>query len=175
MPTYSFTLTVQTDPTDYADELYEAGLDDSAIEGGPHGHYINVDRDAPSLWEAITTAVSEVHTTPVRVTHVLADQLVTGADIAELLGCGRQYVTRLAGRDDFPTAHLRVGSRVVLYRESEVLAWAYRTGRLPSAPTTPTAQELKLIDGLNAGLAWRDTLQATDRRTAKVLKSLATA
>lgn len=176
MPTYSFTLTVDRDPTDYTVELYDAGLDDGALEGGPTGdQYVHVDRDAPSLWEAITTAISEVHTTPVRVTHILADELITGADIADLLGCGRQYVTRLAAREDFPAAHLRVGSRVVLYRESEIRAWAFRTGRLTDEPVTPSAGELQLIDGLNAGLAWRDALQGADRRTAKVLKVLAAA
>ena len=56
-------------------------------------------------------------------------ELVGAAEIAELLGgLSRQRVSQLTAADDFPSPlqKLRMGA---VWRYSDVLAWAERTGR----------------------------------------------
>jgi predicted DNA-binding transcriptional regulator AlpA len=172
---YTFSLRLDRDPNEFANALYEAGLDDAGISSGPDGHVADFDRDAASFWEAVTSAVADVQRTPVRVAEVTADVHLTGADIADLLGVSRQHVTRLVASDGFPPPVQRVGSRVVLYSRLEVLAWAHRTGRLDEEPAAPTTRELEYLAALNAALAWRRASPALDPRSRSTVERRAAA
>jgi predicted DNA-binding transcriptional regulator AlpA len=63
-------------------------------------------------------------------------QLMTKADIAELLGVSRERVSQLAARGDFPTSLGQVGKSLVWSRgavERWAEQWVRRSGRPPRA------------------------------------------
>jgi hypothetical protein len=76
------------------DALYEAGCSDAAFEVGPLGALADFSREAPSLVEAIASAVRDIEKVPgLRAVGVQCDNMVTLLDIAE-----RAYVSREAVR-----------------------------------------------------------------------------
>src|SRR6266851_705408 len=94
MTTYEFTLRLNREVTDTEVEaLYEAGCDDAAVETGPLGARIDFDREAPSLAEAIASAVRDIEKVPgLRAIGVVCDNMVTLRDIAERSGVDREAV-----------------------------------------------------------------------------------
>lgn len=179
---YEFTLTLDRDPNQLADELYEAGLDDATIgtDGPEHRPIASFVRDAASFWDAVTSAVADVQKTPVRVLAVEGDRLLTGVDISEEISMSRQHVDRLRSHPDFPDPVQRVGPRVVLYSRNAVLAWAWATDRLPKGPdgvsvepAIPSRRELVLVEALNAALAWRARAPQLDAQSRKRVEALA--
>lgn len=84
METWNFQLRLNRTPTDdEIDVLYEAGLDDAAISGTT----IDVDREAGSLLEAITSALLQIRTVPgLHAIGLLDDDAVTLTDAAQRLG-----------------------------------------------------------------------------------------
>ena len=74
MTTHSFILRLDRDPNPYADELYEAGLDDATIGSAAGGEGVAYfDREAPTWDEAVILAIADVHKTAVRVIGLDAD------------------------------------------------------------------------------------------------------
>jgi len=101
MDTHNFML-ILDGPIDEAtsDLLYEAGLDDAAITAFDGHPALDVDREAPTLLHAITSAVT--HADPgadIHVVRVQGEELVSQADIAERTGCSRQAVNHWINRD----------------------------------------------------------------------------
>jgi len=86
LATYEFVLKLNREVTnDEIEALYEAGLDDAAVETGPLGALADFSREAPSLAEAIASAVRDVDKVPgLRAVGVECDNMVAAADIADL-------------------------------------------------------------------------------------------
>ena len=62
-----------------------AGLDDASIETGPIGGLADFSREAPSLAEAIASAVRDIDKVPgLRAVGVQCDNMVTATDIASM-------------------------------------------------------------------------------------------
>lgn len=133
MPEHNFTLILNLtngEVDDYADALYDAGCDDGMvgeIDGTP---YVEFDREAPTLADAILSAIRDVESVDgLRVLHVEPDDLVTAAEIAERLGRTRESVRLLAtgkrGGGSFPrpVSHIRT-PRGRLWRWSDVKRWS---------------------------------------------------
>jgi hypothetical protein len=83
METWNFQLRLNRIPTDdEIDTLYEAGLDDAAISGA----VVDVDREADSLLEAITSALVQIRSvSDLRAIGMLDDDAVTLSDAAQRL------------------------------------------------------------------------------------------
>jgi len=65
MTSHEFTLKMNREVTDDEIEaLYEAGCDDAGIETGPLGTIIDFTRTAPSLAEALVSAVRDIEKVP---------------------------------------------------------------------------------------------------------------
>lgn len=130
MSEYSFTLVIDGVLDDETlDELFEAGCDDATFGAVDGAHYADFDREAPSLGEALSSAIADVESVPgLRVRRVEPDDLVTMSEIAERLDRSRESVRLLIagerGSGDFPApvSHLRRRNR--LWRWSDVAAWA---------------------------------------------------
>ncbi|MFT4035902.1 MAG: hypothetical protein QM679_10055 [Patulibacter sp.] len=172
---YEFHLELDGDPDPHLDALFNAELDDGTfgthVDGTGDADF---HRDAPSFWDAVVSAIDAIESsTPLHVTSVDADQLLTGADVAEELGVSRQHLTRIAKSDGFPAPVQRIGPRVVLYSRNAVLAWAWTAGRLATEPATPTARELDALGSLNAALAWRAGRERLDRRSRAYVERIA--
>ena len=131
MPSYEFTLIVegpdlQTDAR--IDALYEAGCDD-ALVGRSHGvQYLDFDREAPSLDDAVLSAIANVESIDgVEVVRIAGAGLVSMADIAATTGRTRESVRLLVegerGGGSFPAPVNDPRSRYRLWRSSEVRRW----------------------------------------------------
>lgn len=109
MASYEFALKLNREVTDdEIDALYEAGCDDAGIETGTLGAVAYFSREAPSLAEAIASAVRDIDKVPgLRAVGVQCDNVVTMLDIAKRAGVSREAVRLWAaghrGPGSFPS------------------------------------------------------------------------
>jgi hypothetical protein len=183
MPVHSFTLILGTDPsqleTALPDALFEAGCDDALLGVADGIVYLDFDREAPSLREALSSAIRQVESANVRVRRIEPQELVTLSEVARRTQRSPESVRLLAegkrGKGDFPrpVRGLREGPRLWLW--VEVAAWFAQYAQevlqyLPPRQQQPekleaarqeldrSLQELekaRLISAFNAALALR--------------------
>ena len=131
MPNYEFTLIVEG-PDLQADEridaLYESGCDD-ALVGRSHGvQYLDFEREAPTLEDAILSAIANVESVgDVEVVRIAGAGLVSMADMATRTGRTRESIRLLVegerGPGLFPAPVNDPRSRYRLWRSSDVTRW----------------------------------------------------
>ena len=169
METYKFRLVV-TEPIDdeIANRLFEAGAEDSVAESGPKGHSIGFDREAPSLEEAVLTAIEQVETSGLEVLRVEPDELVSAADIAEHTGRSRQSISKLISGARGPGGWPRpvAGNvRSPLWRWTDVAAWFEEY----DVSQQVDREAATFLAAVNEVLAVRRALRPVDRRTRRLL------
>jgi hypothetical protein len=125
MNTWNFQLRLNREPTeDEFDALYEAGLSDAGVEGT----LVDIDREALSLLEAITSVVDQVRLVPgLRAVRLETNDAVTLADAAQRLGRRTSESLRLLaegrrGPGGFPSAIVDTG-KVRVYSWVEIVTW----------------------------------------------------
>lgn len=138
--TYSFTLLVDTtgarngaavDLLDDAvlDRLYEAGCDDATIGRRNGVMFVDFDREAASLAEAITTAIRQVESAApgTMVMRVEPEDLVSAADIARRTHRSResirQLMNALRGPGSFPGPAAWLSRKQPLWHWASVAEW----------------------------------------------------
>ncbi|MGH8895502.1 MAG: helix-turn-helix transcriptional regulator [Egibacteraceae bacterium] len=132
MPTYSFTLIVagadlQTDAAQ--DALFEAGCDDATFGVSAGVQHAAFDREAPSFFEALRSAIAAVETAVpgARMIRVEPDELVTMSEIADRVGRTRESIRLLVagerGPGGFPAPASRPTARNPLWRWPQVARW----------------------------------------------------
>lgn len=159
MTTHTFTLIVDG-PDLQADELidavYDAGCDDALIGRADGVQFVDFDRDADSLQDAVLSAVAEIESIEGIFVLRLADAgLVSMADIAARTGRTRESVRLLIagerGPGGFPPPVTDPRSRYRLWRSDEVETWL-RT-HLATSLTDATDDHIRAA--INAGLELR--------------------
>ena len=131
MPIHHFTLIVDGPDVQneaLVDALFESGCDDGLVGRAEGVQYIEFDRDAAHLDEAILSAVADVETVPgVMVARIADAGLVSMAAIATRIGRTREGVRLLVagarGPGGFPPPVTDPRSRYRLWRWSEVERW----------------------------------------------------
>lgn len=173
MSEHEFTLVLagRLDQEAVVDALFDAGCDDATFGQVDGVGYADFQREAPSLGEAVRSALEEVESVPgLRVIRVEPDDLVTLSEIAQRLGRSRESVRLLAsgarGRGDFPApvSHLKARSR--LWRWSEVAAWASHRGERVD-PRAASA-----IAAINAALILRNAAPELEPAERELVDSL---
>ncbi|MEU8102139.1 hypothetical protein AB0C18_00255 [Nonomuraea muscovyensis] len=130
MSTWDFRVTLNRAPTDQeADLLYEAGLNDCAVAGGPDGStFLMCDREAGSLLEAIMSVLVQIRSVDglwaIGVDH---DDAVTLGDAARRHGkrtqaSFRQLANGQRGPGGFPPP-LVEADNISVYSWGEISAW----------------------------------------------------
>jgi hypothetical protein len=158
MTTHQFTLIVegpdlQTD--EVADQLFAAGCDDALVGRSNAVQFLDFDREAPCLDDAILSAVADAEKVDGLQVIRLADAgLVSMADIAAGAGRTRESVRLLVagerGPGGFPAPVNDPRSRYRLWRTSEVRSWfANALGEGPSR------SDDQVLAAINAGLELR--------------------
>lgn len=174
MPTFEFTLRLNRDITDdEIDALYEAGLDDAAIETGPLGTMATFDREAVSLAAAIVSAVRDIEKVDGLLAVGLArDDEVTIADIAERLNRNPESVRLLAlgrrGPGGFPRPHRITRGGEQIWDWLAVARWVVE--HLPHANITQPIHALVTADRVIA--AREALLTETDEEAKSELEHL---
>ena len=131
MSTYHFTLIVDGPDMQSGaviDALYEAGCDDAVIGRTDGIQYIEFDREAAGLVEAVLSAVADIERLDgVNVIRIADAGLVSMADIAARTGRTREGVRLLVagarGPGGFPPPANDPRSRYRLWRWSDVERW----------------------------------------------------
>ena len=128
MTVHVFSLVLDRAPTDdELDALFEAGCDDAGFEIASDGCVAGFDREAPSLAEAIASAVHDIESTGFVVIRALDEDMLTLGDIADRIGRSREAVRRYAagerGPGGFPQPMNPGRDGTTFYRWSEVAPW----------------------------------------------------
>ena len=146
------------------DAIYEAAGGDVGIEDGPQGVFVSLEREAPSLSAAITSAVRDMERVPgMRVVGVGQDDGVTLADVAQRVGRSyesvRLYAVGKRGPGGFPVPDWISPGGERFYSWAEVASWLRDKAGLP-VEVPPF--ELRLADEV---LRTRRDLGAADEET----------
>lgn len=156
METHDFTLVIDgidSLTTEVEDALYEAGCDDGLLSMSDRVFRIDFAREAPSLREAILSAIRDVESAGVgaSVTRVEPDEIVNASEIARRLGISREAVRLYAlgerGPGDFPSpiAGDRLNQR--LWRWTDICDWIVRH-KLPYDVDAGGASEIAVINAM---------------------------
>ena len=158
MPVHHFTLIV--DGPDLRagasiDALFEAGCDDALVGRAEGIQYVEFDREAERLDEAVLSAVADVEKVPgLTVSRVADAGLVSMADIAARLGRTREGVRLLVagarGPGGFPPPVTDPRSRYRVWRWSDVRRWLATHLEKEAAPS-----EDDVLTAVNASLELR--------------------
>ncbi len=133
--------------------LFEAGCDD-ALFGVRNGvAHLDFDREAPSLLEAIRSAIADVKKASigVSVVRIEPDDLVNAAEIAKRIHQTREsvwkYIRGERGAGHFPLAVSGVMKHSPLWRWNEVAEWLANTDAV-EGEVAQNAKEITTINSL---------------------------
>lgn len=153
MALYNFTLTVSginLDTEGHEDALFEAGCDDAMIGYYGKAIYLEFDREALSLKNAIATAIRDIESAGIGARVESVDSTLVGlSDIAELSALSRQAITMLKdgarGKGNFPNPIQRITGQSPLWDWAEVAQWLESCGRIAAASgLAANARELQI-------------------------------
>jgi hypothetical protein len=127
MAVHTFTIVVDREPTDEQLDAVFKRCDDLTF-GVEHGYPVAVfDREAPTLADAIASAVRDVESAGLMALRVLDEDLLTLGDIADRIGRTREAVRRYAAGErnagGFPPPVNPTRDGTLFYRWSEVAPW----------------------------------------------------
>lgn len=120
--------------TELEDALFEAGCDDGMLFSKNQVVYIEFDRDADSLEEAIVSAINEVESAGFQVARVEPSDLVTSAEISRRANRSRQSVAQIIkgkrGKGGFPIPVAGVTSKTSVWSWAEVSNWLLKEEKI---------------------------------------------
>jgi addiction module HigA family antidote len=136
------------------DRLYDANCDDALIHFRNGAVYLDFDREAASLEEAIISAMKDVKSAfmDAEISSVSPSDLVTEAEIAKRLNKTRQTVSlwiKGERRKSFPQPIMRLTEKSLLWSWSEVTNWLHENGIIKDIKLVESA---RLIANINAVL-----------------------
>jgi hypothetical protein len=142
---YQFTLVlknVNSEGVAWADNLFDAGCDDALVNVKAGTVYLDFDRQAASLENAVMSAISDVESAGIgaAVISVAPEDWVTETEIAKRLHITRQTVSlwmqkKRRGGTFFPAPVMKLSGRSPLWKWREVVEWLHQNGII-------TAQEI---------------------------------
>ncbi|WAT01629.1 helix-turn-helix transcriptional regulator [Rouxiella chamberiensis] len=153
MKCYNFTLTISginLDTEGHEDALFEAGCDDAMLSYYGKALYLEFEREAVSLNDAIATAIRDIERAGIGARVESVDSTLVGlSDIAELSDLSRQAITMLKdgsrGRGDFPNPIQRITGQSPLWDWAEVAQWLESCGRIAAeSGLVANAKELNI-------------------------------
>jgi hypothetical protein len=120
--------------TELEDALFEAGCDDGMLFSKNQVVYIEFDRDADSLEEAVVSAINDVESAGFQVARVEPSDLVTSAEISRRANRSRQSVAQIIkgkrGKGGFPIPVAGVTSKTSVWSWAEVSNWLLKEEKI---------------------------------------------
>lgn len=165
MPLFNFTLTlsgVTSDTRSLEDALFSAGCDDALICFYGTAVYLEFDRKAETLAQAVLSAINDIESADLSARVESVDSTLVGlSDIAELTGLTRQAIALLKdgarGSRQFPGPVQRVKGNSPLWHWRTVVDWLASEGRIPS--DSPLIANAHILDSMNLALQLRSSLE----------------
>jgi hypothetical protein len=174
---YDFTLVltgVAELTTEVEDRLFEAGCDDATLSMRCGRAYLTFSRRAPSLKDAILSAIRDVRKAEVGADVLRVDvcDLVTQADVARRIGRTRQlvhqYITGARGPKGFPPPACHLSDDSPLWQWCEVAGWLHQNGIIKE-DVLRQAQQVAVI---NSVLDLRQQRRLAPQLTREVLEAV---
>lgn len=158
---YQFTLilkNVDEDTPNLEDSLYDAGCDDALINFRAGTVYLDFDREATSLEDAVVSAIKNVESSSVQaiVASVAPEDLVTESEIAKRLDMSRQRISswiKGVRRGQFPRPVMMLSGRSPLWKWYEITCWLYKNKVIKEKERVINAE---FVEDINAVLEERD-------------------
>ncbi len=154
------------------DALYVSGCDDALICAYGNSVYIEFDREAGSLDEAIASAVENIESAGIGAIVESVDSALVGlSDIAEMTEMSRQAIAMLKdgtrGSGDFPCPVQRIKGQSPLWDWADVAQWLLKNGRLKEG--SALANNARVLS------KWNLALRASASRDFKEVETIAAA
>jgi hypothetical protein len=163
LQTYDFTLVLDgvDDKTEgLEDKLFEAGCDDALINFRNGTVYLDFNRQASSVEDAIISAIKNIEDSELnaKVISILPDDLVGIAEIANRLNKSRQTVSLWVNRarrqeQPFPHPVSKLSDKSPMWRWYDVVNWLFQQKLINDSKLVDSA---KFIENINAVLNERD-------------------
>lgn len=161
MAIYNFTLTVSginLDTKGHEDALFRAGCDDALLSYYGKAIYLEFERDAPSLKQAVGSAIHDIESAGIGARVESVDSTLVGlSDIAVMSDLSRQAITMLKdgarGKGDFPNPIQRIAGQSPLWDWAEVAEWLESCGRI--AADSGLVANAKELNAWNLALRFR--------------------
>jgi len=160
---YQFTLVlknVDEDTSGLEDSLYEASCDDALINFRSGTVYLDFDRKAVSLEDAVVSAIKDVESSSVKavVASVAPEDLVTESEIAKRLDKKRQTVSlwiqgERRSQCAFPKPVMMLSGRSPLWKWFDIVTWLYESGIISEKEKLINAE---FVEDINAVLEERN-------------------
>lgn len=155
---YQFTLVlkrVDEKTENLEDSLYEAGCDDALINFRNGTVYLDFDRQATSLEEAVLSAIKNVESSSVGavVASVAPEDFVTESDIAKRLEIGRQAVSLWIKGErrkimPFPKPVMKLSDKSPFWKWREVIEWLYENQLIKEKEAVENALFLETVNAI---------------------------
>ena len=173
MALYNFTLTlsgVTYETEGLEDALYESGCNDALICTYGNSIYVEFDREADSLDEAIASAVENIESAGIGAVVASVDSALVGlSDIAEITQMSRQAIAMLKdgtrGSGDFPCPIQRIKGQSPLWDWADVAEWLLKNGRLKEGS--------ELVVNARVLSKWNLALRSSASKDFKEVESIA--
>jgi hypothetical protein len=169
-PTHNFVLVlsgVSEPDSRLEDGLYEAACDDATLSFRSGIAYLVFDRLAPSLEDAILSAVRDVERADPRLTVVRVEpgDFVNASEIARRIHVTREYVRLLVqgkrGEGDFPAPQSGITGKTLVWSWAGVVRWMFQHNLLEDVTVIDIAETIRDI---NDALEIRSNPKTLDRR-----------
>jgi hypothetical protein len=137
MKTFEFSIIasgLDHEADDFEQRFYDAGCDDATISFQKGHIIVDFAREAPSIEDAIYSAIEAVRSTGASITRIEPDPLVNLSEIAARSGMTRQaialYSTGRRGHN-FPPPVARITADSPLWDWPSVACWLFKTRKMP--------------------------------------------
>lgn len=163
MSLHNFTLVlsgVNSETSGLEDALFTAGCNDALICFYGKSVYLEFDREAETLNDAVATAIRDTERAGINARVESVDSTLVGlSDIAGLTHLSRQSIALLKdgarGKGDFPHPIQRIKGQSPLWSWSDVAEWLLASGRL--AAEDPLVKNAADLEQWNLALRTRAT------------------
>lgn len=173
MEIHNFTLVlsgVNAETAGLENALFEAGCDDALVCFYGKSVYLEFDREAETLNNAIASAIRSVEDAGINAVVEAIDSTWVGlSDIAELSQLSRQAIALLKdgtrGKGDFPNPIQRITGQSPLWSWAEVAEWLVSSGRMSA--DSVLVKNARTLEQWNLALRIRAS-KATDKIEEKI-------
>jgi hypothetical protein len=132
------------------DTLFEAGCNDGILYTKNQVVYIEFDREAESLEEAVISAINDVESTNLEVARVEPSDLVTSTEISRRAKRSRQSVAQIIkgkrGKGGFPIPVAGVTGKTFVWSWAEVSKWLLKMEKIDNPFLVKKAEVIRDIN-----------------------------
>ncbi|MFD2532981.1 hypothetical protein [Gracilimonas halophila] len=150
---HTFTLLLDNEnelTNELEDALFQAGCDDGILYSKNQVVYIEFDREAESLEEAVISAINDVESAGFQVARVEPSDLVTSAEISRRAQRSRQSVAQIIkgkrGKGGFPIPVAGVTGKTSVWSWAEVSNWLLKKEKIDDPFLVKKAEVIRDIN-----------------------------